>query len=129
MALAGCAPLAIGQTHSEEAMMTMAAALTKVSSATEANLLYGSPTEGQSDDEFLNQSVAHDPQLLVPFSGYRIKAMRSNGHTAILVCTKDGASALLEDAGCTAAMDKHRWRDDPKSGCEFTLDLSTLCLD
>jgi hypothetical protein len=127
IALTGCSHLAIGQTNSEEAMMTMAAALTKVSASTEANLLYGSPTEALSDEEFLTQSVAHDPGLLTPFSGYRIAAKRTNGHTVILVCTKEGEEALLEDVGCTAAMDRHAWKDNNKSRCEFVLDVSSFC--
>ena len=125
--LAGCATLAIGQTYSEEEMMTVAAALTKVSAAAEANLRYGSASDTLSDAEFLAQSVAHDPGLLAPFSAYQIQAKRQGGHAAILVCPKDGAIALLEDAGCTAAMDRHRWRDDPKSPCVFTIDLVQLC--
>ena len=125
--LAGCATLATGQTYSEEQMLTAAAALTKVSAAAEANLRYGSPSDTLSDAEFLAQSVAHDPELLRPFSAYQIKATRQGGHAAILVCSQDGAIALLEDAGCTAAMDRHRWRDDPKSLCVFTIALTQLC--
>ena len=125
-ALTGCATLATGQTYSEEMMMTVAAAVTKVSAATEANLLYGSPSENLSDEEFLTQSVAHDPGLLAPFSAYQVKSMRKDGHSAILVCSQDGTLALLEDAGCTAALDRHRWRDSP-SPCTFTVDLAQLC--
>ena len=127
LALAGCTSLATGQTYSEEAMLTAAAALTKVSAATEAFLRYGSPPDGLPDDAFLTQSVAHDPGLLAPFSTYRVKATRVNGHTAVLVCTPDGTEALLEDAGCTATMDKQRWRDDSKSPCAFALDLNQVC--
>jgi len=126
-ALAGCASLATGQTYTEESMLTAAAAVTKVSAATEANLLYGDPSENLSDEAFLAQSVAHDPGLLAPFSAYQVKAMRKAGHTAILVCSQDGAIALLEDAGCTAAMDLHHWKDNPKSSCTFTLDLGKVC--
>jgi hypothetical protein len=108
-------------------MMTAAAALTKVSAATEANLRYGSSTEAMSDDDFLTQSVAHDPGLLLPLSAYQIKSMRKAGYSAVLLCTQDGAKALLEDAGCTAALDRHRWRDDPGSSCAFTVELKQLC--
>jgi hypothetical protein len=127
IALAGCATLAAGQTYSEEEMMTAAAALTKVSAAAEANLRYGTPSDTLSDAEFLAQSVAHDPGLLRPVSAYQIKATRQGGNVAILVCSQDGTVALLEDAGCTAAMDRHRWRDDPRSPCAFTIDLALLC--
>lgn len=127
IALAGCATLATGQTYSEEQMMTAAAALTKVSAAAEANLRYGEPSDSLSDAEFLTQSVAHDPGLLTPLSAYQVRATRQGGHAAILVCSQDGSLALLEDAGCTAAMDRHRWRDEPKSACIFTIDVIQLC--
>lgn len=127
IALTGCATLATGQTYSEEEMMTAAAALTKVAAAAEANLRYGSPSDTLSDTEFLAQSVAHDLGLLASFSIYLVKAKRQGGHVAILVCPQDGTIALLEDAGCTAAMDRHHWRDDPKSACVFTIDLVQLC--
>jgi len=127
IALVGCATVATGQTYSEEEMMTSAAAVTKVSAAVEANLRYGAPSDTVSDREFLAQSVAHDPGLLAPLSAYQVKTARQGGHTAILMCSQDGAIALLEDAGCTAAMDRHRWRDDPKSRCVFTIDLARLC--
>lgn len=127
IALAGCASLGTGQNCSEKELMTAAAALTKVSAAAEANLRYGSPSDSLTDAEFLTQSIAHDPGLLAPVSAYQVKAAREGGHVAILVCSQDGAVALLEDAGCTAAMDRHRWRDDPKSRCVFTIDLVQVC--
>jgi hypothetical protein len=125
--LAGCTTLVPGRPYSEEEIMGLAAALTKVSAAAEANLLYGAPSDTLTDSEFLTQSVAHDPALLAPFSSYQIKATRQSGHTAILVCSKDGAVALLEDAGCTAAMDGQRWKEDPPGPCVFTADLAQLC--
>ena len=127
IALAGCASVATGQTYGEEEMLISAAAVTKISAAAEASLIYGEPSETLSDAEFLTQSVAHDPGLLAPLSAYQVKAMRQSGHTAILMCSQDGAIALLEDAGCTAAMDRHHWRDDPKSPCVFTMDLAQVC--
>lgn len=127
IALTGCASVATGQTYAEEEMLILAVAVTKVSAAAEANLVYGAPSDSLSDVEFLAQSVAHDPGLLAPFSGYRIEATRQSGHAAILMCSSDGAIALLEDAGCTAAMDRHRWRDDPKGPCAFTIDLAQVC--
>lgn len=127
LVLSGCAMLPSGSKVSEAEMMTAAAALTKVSAATEANLRYGSSTEMLSDADFLAQSVAHDPGLLLPLSAYQIKSMRTDVYSAILLCTQDGAKALLEDAGCTAALDRHRWRDDPGSSCAFTVELKRLC--
>ena len=126
LVLAGCAALPPGK-HSETEMMETAAALTKVSAAAEANLRYGSSAEALSDADYLAESVTHDPRLLLPLSAYQIKSMRKDGFSAILLCTQDGANALLEDAGCTAALDRHRWRDDPGSVCTYSVDLKQLC--
>ena len=41
-------------------------------------------------------------------AAYQVKATRQAGHVVILACSHDEANALLEDAGCTAAMDRHR---------------------
>jgi hypothetical protein len=108
-------------------MMTTAVALTKLSAAVESNLRYGPPSESLSDAEFLTRSVAHDPALLAPFAEYRIMATRQGNHAATLVCSKDGATALLEDAGCTATMDFLRWKEHPRKPCAFTVDLAQLC--
>ena len=125
--LAGCTTLPPGGKYTEAEMMNAAAALTKVSAAAEANLRYGSSAAALSDADFLAESVAHDPGLLLPLSAYQIKSMRKDGYSAILLCTQDGSKALLEDAGCTAALDRHRWRDDPDSSCVFTVELKQLC--
>jgi len=127
VALTGCAPLTTERFYSEQEMMTSAVALTKVSAAVEANLRYGAPSESLTDAEFLTRSVAHDPMLLTPFAEYRIMATRQGNHAATLVCSQDGATALLEDAGCTAAMDLQRWQEKPRGPCTFTVDLARLC--
>jgi len=127
VALTGCSTLTTEHVYSEQEMMTTAVALTKVSAAAEANLRYGPPSEMFSDEEFLIRSVAHDPTLLPPFSEYQIRATRQENHAAILVCSKDGSTALLEDAGCTAVMDIHRWKEHPGKPCTFTVNLAELC--
>lgn len=128
LALSGCTTLTTENFYSEREMMTAAVALTKVSAATEANLRYGPPSDMYSDKEFLIRSVAHDPTLLAPFSEYQIQVIRQENHTATLVCSQDGSTALLEDAGCTATMDIHHWKKSPRKPCAFTANLAELCL-
>lgn len=128
LALSGCTVLPPTGNYAESEMMAAAAALTKVSAATEAHLRYGSSPETLSDADFLTESVAHDPDLLRPLSAYQIRSMRQDGYSAILLCSKDGARALIEDAGCTAAVDRQRWRDDAGSPCVFSLELKPLCV-
>ena len=124
--LTGCATLSPEQKHAEE-MLTAASALTKVAAAAEASVRYGNPPENLSDAEFLQFATAHDPALLRPFSKYRLKALRQDRHAVILVCSVDGAVALIEDAGCTAQSDRHHWKLIPPPSCNFTLQPGLLC--
>lgn len=124
--LTGCATLSPEQKHAEE-MLTAASALTKVATAAEASVRYGNPPENLSDAEFLQFATAHDPALLQPFGKYQLKSLRQERHAAILVCSADGAVALIEDAGCTAQVDRHHWQAIPTLSCSFTLEPARIC--
>jgi len=123
--LFGCAN---SQAQSIRDMNELGSALTKLSSAVESTVRYKGLGADLPDDELLILSTKHDPGLLEPFQSYKLRVLRQNGHTAVLVCTEDGLAALLEDTGCTARMDQHRWKAQPLSPCEFTLDLSQVCI-
>ncbi len=124
--LAGCATLSPEQKHAEE-MLTAASALTKVAAAAEASVRYGNPPENMSDAEFLQFATAHDPALLQPFATYQLKSLRQERHAVILLCSADGAAALVEDAGCTAQVDRHHWKLTPPPSCNFTLEPRLIC--
>lgn len=113
---------------SERDMNELGAALIKLSSSVESAVYYkGIVCDGLSDDQLLSLSTKHDPSLLEPFNDYKLRVKIQNKHAAVLVCSGDGANALLEDAGCTARMELHRWKDQPLSPCEFSLDLNKVC--
>jgi hypothetical protein len=114
------------QTQSEEEMLIMASALTKVAAAAESAARYKEPPTGMSEQQFLEFSTSHDPSLLETFSGYKLRAQRKDRRAVILVCSADGAIRLLEDAGCTAALDRHHWRGR-NSPCEFSINLTEIC--
>lgn len=122
--LAGC--VTPGPQNDAETMYIKASALTKLSASVESTVRYKQPPEGISDDELLALSTAHDPALLVPFAGYTVKVLREDRHAVVLVCSADGVRGLLEDAGCTAAMDVHLWQSGT-SACTFTLVPATVC--
>lgn len=124
--LAGCATISPEQKPAEE-MLTAASALTKVAAAAEASVRYGNPPENLSDAEFLQFATAHDPALLLPFAKYRLRSLRKERHAVILMCSADGAMALIEDAGCTAQLDRHHWQSAPAPSCAFTLDPAKIC--
>jgi hypothetical protein len=122
--LVGCAhPMA-----SEEATMyTLASDLTKLSAAMESAVAHKHPPAELTEEQLLDFATRHDPSLLEPFSNYQLKVVRDTQHALVLVCTKDGQHALLEDASCTSKLDKHLWNENPPRPCEFTLELEATC--
>jgi hypothetical protein len=111
----------------EREMNYLASALTKVSAAVDATVRYRRPPDSLSEAELLRAATAHDNQLMKPFDGLTVRVLRSGRDSAVLVCQPHG-KALLEDAGCTAKLDIHRWRATGGSDrCEFTLDVNKVC--
>lgn len=111
----------------EREMNYLASALTKVSAAVDVTVRYRGPTETLSESELLRTATGHDTQLMKPFEGMTVRVLRIGSDSAVLVCQPQG-KALLEDAGCTANLDVHRWREPNLSDkCEFTLDVVEVC--
>ncbi len=118
---------ACAQARSDSEMNELASALTKVSSAVESTVRYKKTDGGERDMGLLTIATQHDPGLLDPFKGYALRAKSEAKHGVVLVCTPDGQTALLEDAGCTARMEAHHWKANPPLPCAFTLDLAKVC--
>jgi hypothetical protein len=121
--LNGCA--LVSHQENEEAMYMKASALTKLSAAVEATVRYDSLSSSMSDQELLNLSTEDDPSLLEPFNDYLLKINRDFNHAIVMMCSKNGMQGLLEDAGCTAAMDHHLWQK--QASCVFTLSSDVVC--
>lgn len=111
----------------KEEMYTLASALTKLSSAVEATVRYNPPSENLTDQQLLELATLHDPSLLLPFKSYQIQVKKENRHAIVLVCKQKDSPALLEDAGCSAEMDKNHWLNKPPVPCVFTLDTGSVC--
>lgn len=111
----------------QEEMLIMASALTKLSSAVESTIRYKNPPSDATDDELLELSTQHDPGLLTPFEGYKIRLMDKDRHAVVLICTLDENQALLEDAGCSAELDAHHWDMPTLHECGFSLDMDKIC--
>lgn len=120
----GCAT--DGSTKNPDEMYIAASALTKLSASVESTVRYKNPPENISDEELLQLATEHDPSLMTPFSGYTVRVLREDRHAVVLICSEDGTLGLLEDIGCTAAMDKHLWQVEG-SDCNFTLTSSSAC--
>lgn len=111
----------------EREMNFLGSALTKLSASVHATARYGGLPEGTSPEEALRLSTDHDPELLKPFEGRLVKVQVVNKNSAVLVCDASTGKALLEDSGCTARMDSHRWTSGVNTQCEFTLNLRAIC--
>lgn len=109
----------------EQTMQSLGSALTKLSSAVDVTVAYEDIPEGTSDQELLIHSTQQDPALLARFEGYRLRVLNKNKYVVLLVCSETQDRALLEDAACTAQLDRHAWRE--RTRCEFTLTDSQLC--
>lgn len=120
--LSGCA-----LRPSEREMNYLASALTKVSAAVDATVRFRPSPADASQAQILQLSTAHDAGLLKPFDHYTVHVLRSGRLSAVLVCDSSGKVALLEDAGCTAKLDEHRWASPTAQWCEFTMDLPAVC--
>lgn len=125
--LAICVVTACATNPSVQEMNYLASALTKVSAAVDATARYRQPANGLPEAELLQLSTAHDPELMKPFNGLTIRVLRDGRDSAVLVCEARGGKALLEDAGCTAKLDQHRWNIGGVDRCEFTLDIKKAC--
>lgn len=110
-----------------ERMLVLGSALTKLSAAAESTERYKHPPENVSCEKFFELATRHDPSLLTPFSDHALRVSRRDRHAVILVCTRDKTRALLEDAGCTARLDRHLWEGTEALPCEFTLKMEDVC--
>ncbi len=122
IALAACGK---GDKPDKKEMYKLASSLTKLASAVESTVRYKKPPKGISDKELLKLATNHDPKLLSPFKKYTVKVSQQNRHGIVLVCTGNGKRGLLEDAGCSTAMDKHLWKGS--ASCKFTLKAEDVC--
>lgn len=78
-----------------------------------------------SDVSILQNATRRDPRLLAPeFEPYVLKAQYQKPYAVLLLCSKDGGRAIMEDAGCSARLDRQITDAAP---CEFTLLVNQSC--
>lgn len=81
------------------------------------------PTD--SDSIILQNATRHDKRLLATeFEHYVLKVQYQNPYAVLLLCSKDEKMAIMEDAGCTARLDRQITNVAP---CEFTLHINQGC--
>jgi hypothetical protein len=107
-------------------MYVRASALTKLAAAMESYIRYDHPLASLSEAELLAEGTKHNPGLLTNMGEYRIRVLSRDRHAVILMCTKAGDRALLEDAGCTGELEVHHWKNGDVP-CEFSVSVASVC--
>jgi hypothetical protein len=121
--IAGCAYITDAPDASERERLT--AKMVKLSSVVDRYFaeLPEEPTD--SGDALLENAIRHDRGLLAPeFDPYLLKVRYQKAYAVLLLCSKDGSRVIMEDAGCSARLDRQVSRDVP---CEFTLVVKGSC--
>ncbi len=81
------------------------------------------PTD--DDKTILIEATRHDSRLLAAeFTPYLLKVQYQQPYAVLLLCTHDGKRAWMEDAGCSARLDR---QVKEFVACEFTLKVSPGC--
>lgn len=123
IALVGCRE---DSASDREQMLQLASALTKLSAAVESSCRYKNPPADLRDEGLVELATRHDPKLLQPFHEYLLKAKCEEAHGVVLLCSKDDR-ALIEDSGCSGALDIHHWQSELPRACAFALPVRAAC--
>ena len=106
---------------------TLAAKMMNLSAAVESYFseLPGPPRD-MEDKDILELATEHDHDLLAgEFRCFQLKVEYQAGHAVLLLCSKDGSRALMEDVGCSAPLDRKAF--DKDLPCAFTLKVNAAC--
>ncbi len=120
---------ALGCAHttrpSDESMQPLAAHLLRLTKAVEFTAHYDPAATTLQDGALLDRATQADPTLLAPFRAYTLRVRQQDGHADLLVCTRDGRTALLEDVGCTEGLDRPAWTEG--APCDFSVNVPAVC--
>jgi outer membrane lipoprotein-sorting protein len=107
---------------SMESCMDYASKLKDLSQTVDGYVKFGEPHQ-LSGNELLH--AAANPDDLSYFADYQLKVDQQEDNVVLLLC--NGDSALMEDAGCNASLDKHYCAAQSTVKCSFTLSPQSLC--
>ncbi|MFZ5584794.1 MAG: hypothetical protein ACOZHQ_02580 [Thermodesulfobacteriota bacterium] len=86
---------------------------------------FDNPPTHLSDQELIAFCTRRNPRPAQALNRYAVKVVHDNKDAIVLVCSPDGANALIEDASCTEEIDRNHWKQP--SPCQFTLRLLDAC--
>lgn len=125
MLLGACAAPIVAAPDADE-RGSLSTKMANLSSAVDTYFADIKQTPTESDVIILQNATAHDKRLLDPiFEPYLLKVQYQNPYAVLLLCTKDGTRAIMEDAGCSARIDRQVIQNVP---CEFTLQVKKGCI-
>lgn len=110
-----------------ERMYELAARTTLVARAVHFTAKSSSVPAELTGEELVERATRLNPAMLDDFRGYYLTAQRDGATSSVLVCDQHRQVALIEDAGCTQAVEAHHWQGRPRPPCAFTLDLAAAC--
>jgi hypothetical protein len=108
-------------------MCSLASRLTKIAKMVDDYASTNPDATLMTGQQLVQRATGHDEEALQPFGDYFVTARVEGRSSSVLVCTSDQRLGLLEDAGCTARADVHRWQHVPTLPCGFSLDLDATC--
>lgn len=104
---------------------SLAASLVNLSAAVDEYFSELPHPPANDNATILAKATASDPTLLAPeLKRYLLKVRYQQSHAVLLLCSKDGGRVLMEDAGCSARLDRQVMAPLP---CEFTLRVTEDC--
>ncbi len=81
------------------------------------------PTE--QDEVIINKALENSSDSIdTKFDNYQLHTLYQQGFAVVLLCDKDDKQALMEDAGCSAGVDKQIRQP---ADCKFTLRVAKGC--
>lgn len=78
-----------------------------------------------SIDDVIDEVASTDENYKIILRQFNIQTKIENGNISMMMC--DGNELIIEDAGCTAKVERVLACGE-RPACEFTLELSNLCM-
>lgn len=110
--------------YNDEKMYDLASKFKDLAQTVDGAIKFGD-TVIKNGDKALEIVSREYPEKVISFAKYKIKVDVQGDNAVLLLCDSD--IALIEDAGCNAALDNIYWKDIHHNSCEFTLDSNQLC--
>lgn len=111
----------------DETLMRAAAVLRTI--ANDVDTFVSSTPEASAipEADIIRRATIRDPGRLGALDDYVLRVRIEGRNSAVLMCSKDSARGLVEDAGCSGRVDKLYFREAPGQTCAFTLNLAEVC--